>query len=123
ALDVLARRHGVHVGAAVTRRVTGIAEAAAVMARLRADPPTRLAGFFVTVTDLVQRHDNWHTDALIFVGGDTDTLVRVVVRPSGTEPKLKCYIEVRCAVVGDLGPARTQATRLRDEVVEQVGGW
>lgn len=123
ALDVLARRHGVHVGAAVTRRVTGIAEAAAVMARLRADPPTRLAGFFVTVTDLVQRHDDWHTDALIFVGGDTDTLVRVVVRPSGTEPKLKCYIEVRCAVAGDLGPARTQATRLRDEVVEQVGGW
>ena len=35
------------------------------------------------------------TDALIFTGGDADTTVRVAVRPSGTEPKVKAYIEVR----------------------------
>ncbi len=35
------------------------------------------------------------TDAVILDGGDTDTAVRVVVRPSGTEPKVKSYIEVR----------------------------
>ena len=46
------------------------------------------------------------TDALIFAGGDADTSARVVVRPSGTEPKVKFYIEVRSGVAGDLaGPA------------------
>ena len=89
ALDDLARRFGVHRGAAVSRPVSDVGEAAALMSRLRAAPPTRLAGFDVTTTDLVSQ-----TDALIFAGGDADTTARVVVRPSGTEPKVKFYIEV-----------------------------
>ena len=53
ALDDLARRHGVHTTTAVSRRVADADEAQAVMARLRATPPDRLAGFEVTVTDLL----------------------------------------------------------------------
>jgi phosphomannomutase len=41
----------------------------------------------------------------------------LAVRPSGTEPKLKCYIEVRCAVTGGLDDARRRAGALRDELV------
>ena len=37
------------------------------------------------------------TDAVILEGGDAETAVRVAVRPSGTEPKVKSYIEVRRA--------------------------
>ncbi|MEO8814232.1 MAG: phospho-sugar mutase [Mycobacterium sp.] len=126
ALDELARRHGVHVGAAVSRRVADTAEAAAVMARLRADPPSTLAGFTVTATDLLHRREQ-ATDALIFAGEHVDTAVRVVVRPSGTEPKLKCYIEVRRAPSADpstdLAADRTAATRLCDELAETVRGW
>jgi phosphomannomutase len=114
-LDELARRHGVHEVAAVSRRVADSEEAADLMRRLRAAPPHRLAGFDVTLTDI--------TDALIFTGGDDDTSVRVVVRPSGTEPKLKCYMEVRRAVTGDLGPARERAETLRDELVSEVRLW
>ena len=106
-LDELARRHGVHEVAAVSRRVADADEAADLMRRLRAAPPDRLAGFAATITDI--------TDALIFTGGDDDTSVRVVVRPSGTEPKLKCYLEVRCAVTDDLracpGAGRRAARR------------
>lgn len=109
ALDDLARRHGVHDVAAVSRRVADAAEAADLMRRLRSAPPATLAGFDATVTDI--------TDALIFTGGAGDTTVRLVVRPSGTEPKLKCYIEVRCAVSGGLQDARRRARALRDEVV------
>ena len=109
ALDDLARRHGVHDVAAVSRRVADPAEAAGLMRRLRATPPQTLAGFGATLTDI--------TDALIFTGADGDTSVRLVVRPSGTEPKLKCYIEVRCAVTGDLREARRRARMLRDELV------
>jgi phosphomannomutase len=115
ALDDLARRHGVHDVAAVSRRVTDTDEAAELMRRLRAAPPTRVAGFAATITDIA--------DALICTGGDDDTSARVVVRPSGTEPKLKCYLEIRCAPTDDLRSARERARALRDELVTAVQAW
>jgi phosphomannomutase len=115
ALDDLALRHGVHTTTAVSRRVADADEANAVMERLRATPPDRLAGFGVTVTDLLLEPAR-RTDALIFFGGDGDDWVRMVVRPSGTEPKVKCYIEVRCAIVGDLTATRVKARAVQDEL-------
>jgi len=120
ALDDLARRHGVHTTTAVTRPVVDADEAAEVMTRLRSKAPTKLCGFDVTMTDLVavlpyQRR----TDAVILEGGNADTAVRVAVRPSGTEPKVKSYIEVRQNCVGgDLDAARGNARRLQDELAE-----
>jgi len=117
ALDELAGRHGVHTTTAVSRRVADADEAEAVMARLRATPPDRLAGFEVKVTDLLLERGQRRTDALVFFGGDDDDWVRMVVRPSGTEPKLKSYIEVRCANVGDLEATRAKAREVQDELV------
>ncbi|MDD4866955.1 MAG: phospho-sugar mutase, partial [Mycobacterium sp.] len=110
-LDELALRHGVHDVAALSRRVDA-QQAAAQMRRLRASPPAHLARLEVTITDL--------SDALIFTGSDGDTSVRVVVRPSGTEPKIKCYLEIRCTVTDGLGAARRRAGALRDELLPQV---
>jgi len=93
------------------------------MRRLRTSPPTRLAGFASTTTDLLQRPDVDRTDALIFTGGDAGTSARVVVRPSGTEPKVKCYIEVRSAVADDLAGVRRRATALCDELASSVQHW
>ncbi len=114
-LDELARRYGVHDVAAVSRRVADAAEAATLMRRLRAAPPEALARFPATLTDI--------TDALIFAAGDDDTSLRVVVRPSGTEPKLKCYLEIRCVVGDDLTRARQRAAGLRTELVAAVRNW
>ncbi|UQC01520.1 phospho-sugar mutase [Mycobacterium intracellulare] len=114
-LDELARRYGVHDVAAVSRRVADPAEAAALMHRLRTTPPATLAGFPAGLTDV--------TDALIFTGGDDHTSVRVVVRPSGTEPKLKCYLEIRCAPSDDLDSSRRRAGALRAELVAAMRGW
>jgi len=111
ALDDLARRYGVHVGAAVSRAVADADEATALMRRLRASPPSRLAGFDSTTTDLMPG-----TDALTFTGGDADTSARVVVRPSGTEPKVKFYLEVRSG-------SRQRATELCDELASSVRHW
>ena len=97
-LDDLARRHGVHVTASITARTD---EAEAVMARLRSDPPTRLAEFDVTVTDVA--------GVLILTGSAGEAWVRLAVRPSGTEPKVKGYIEIRLPVAGDLTTARRTA--------------
>jgi phosphomannomutase len=115
-LDDLARRHGVHTTTAVTRRVETPEAAAEFMMRLRANPPQELAGFRVSVTDLEPR-----TDALVFSGGDDVTSVRVVTRPSGTEPKLKSYIEVRCA--GELAAARERAHDAQEAVAAAVRQW
>ncbi|MGE2718102.1 phospho-sugar mutase [Mycolicibacterium celeriflavum] len=115
ALDDLARRHGVHTTTAVSRPVENAHEAAAVMTRLRETPPDRLAGYEVTVTDLLPEDG---TDALVMTGGDDDVSVRVVVRPSGTEPKVKSYIEVRCSQVNDLAAARERARTVQEELRE-----
>lgn len=78
-------------------------------------PPATLAGFPAGLTDV--------TDALIFTGGDDHTSVRVVVRPSGTEPKLKCYLEIRCAPSDDLDSSRRRADALRAELVAAMRSW
>ncbi|BBX21526.1 phosphomannomutase PmmB [Mycolicibacter terrae] len=122
ALDELARRHGVHVTDAVSRRVADMAEATAVMARLRADPPGELAGFAVAATDLLHRSGPT-TDALEFFGHRQGTSVRVVVRPSGTEPKLKCYLEVVREPSTDQATDRAEASRLCAAVADEVRVW
>ena len=104
--DVLAdldRADGVHLTAPVTIRVEDLSLIPATMARLRAAPPATLGGSPVTsVEDLADGLDGLPpTDGLRFRTADG---TRVVVRPSGTEPKLKCYCEVVAAVAeGDAG--------------------
>ena len=113
-LDDLARRHGVHVTSAVTAQTQDAGE---VMTRLRAAPPSALAGVPVTAEDLLARRGQARTDALIFTGGDQHTSVRLAVRPSGTEPKIKCYIEIRHEVEdGQLADARARAANLQAKV-------
>ncbi len=102
ALDALALRHGVHATGAVSVHT----DADAVMARLRADPPKQLGA----LSDLLDRRGQDRTDALVFVG---DT-VRLAVRPSGTEPKIKAYIEIRLPPRDDLASARTEASNALD---------
>ena len=113
ALDRLARRHGLHVTAAVSIRLD---DAATPMTRLRRQPPATLAGIDVTVTDLAARTAAGATDALIFTGAG----LRVAVRPSGTEPKIKCYFEIhqppghldRSRAGARLAAAKTELTAL-----------
>ncbi|MCV7227228.1 phospho-sugar mutase [Mycolicibacterium komossense] len=107
ALDTLARRHGVHLTSSATAHID---DAATAMELLRNDYPAQIGGFPVAVTDLLQRQGRERTDCLVYTGGDAQTSLRVAVRPSGTEPKIKCYIEIRAAVQDDLDSARTRAT-------------
>lgn len=123
ALDALFHRHGLHVTGAVSARFPDASAAAAAVARLRDAPPDRLAGYPVTVEDLSLRRGQFQTDALILSGGDADTAVRVVVRPSGTEPKLKSYLEVGLTRCDDLASARAKAERLMSELIGTVESW
>ncbi|MDR1800206.1 MAG: phospho-sugar mutase, partial [Bifidobacteriaceae bacterium] len=92
-LDDLARQHGLHLTSQVAVRFGDPRRLGEVMAGLRRKPPTSLGGVAVTkVTDLEAGGDGLPpTDGLAFSLKD---LSRVVIRPSGTEPKVKCYLEV-----------------------------
>jgi phosphomannomutase len=100
-LDALAAKYGVHLTGAVSVHT----DADAVMARLRAEPPAAIAGVPITAEDLAQRRGEHHTDALIFTGDG----LRVAVRPSGTEPKVKGYLEISRPRGADVTASRTAA--------------
>jgi phosphomannomutase len=100
--DELERAHGVHLTSQVTLRT---ADQAQVMRRLRADPPAGFGGQPVTaLVDLAAGppgNSVPRADVLIFrLPG-----ARVVLRPSGTEPKIKCYIEITEPLAGRSLPA------------------
>jgi phosphomannomutase len=110
ALDDLARRYGLHATRPVTLRVADLAVAEAVLGRLRAHPPAALGGLAVTSTDdLATGVDGLPpTDGVRF---RLASGARVVVRPSGTEPKLKGYLEVVVPVAPDARDAELAAAR------------
>ncbi|MBF4997867.1 phospho-sugar mutase [Nocardia sp. BSTN01] len=89
-LDDYAVEFGLHAGDQVSLRPADPAAAAQAVARLRDTPPDVIAGVAVSCTDLSTVRGRMRTDALIFEGDGQ----RIVIRPSGTEPKLKCYLEV-----------------------------
>jgi phosphomannomutase len=115
-LDDIAARFGRHATEPVTLELEGpggTERRERIMAALRADPPATLLGRPVTAVE----------DLRAGVRGlpPSDVLViraegaRVVVRPSGTEPKLKAYLEV--VVDGrDKAAAPAALGRLRAEV-------
>jgi phosphomannomutase len=107
-LDEMALRHGVHATDQLSVRVADLTLIADAMTGLRATPPELLGGLAVEqVTDLAAGSEELPpTDGLRFrlAGG-----ARVVVRPSGTEPKLKCYLEVVVPVGDDQEPAEALA--------------
>ncbi|WP_309094482.1 phospho-sugar mutase [Streptomyces sp.] len=109
-LDDLAVEHGLHATDQLSVRVEDLSLIAAAMTRLREQPPTELAGLPITRTDdLTQGSDTLPpTDGLRY----TLEGARVIVRPSGTEPKLKCYLEVVVPVASHAGlpEARAKAT-------------
>ncbi|MFF8094168.1 phospho-sugar mutase [Streptomyces sp. NPDC016675] len=111
-LDDLAVEHGLHATDQLSVRVEDLSVIAAAMHRLREQPPTRLAGLPVTRAEDLTRG----TESLPPTDGLRYTLdgARVIVRPSGTEPKLKCYLEVVVPVAGHsaLPEARAHADAL-----------
>ncbi|MER6149609.1 phospho-sugar mutase [Streptomyces hirsutus] len=111
-LDDLAVAHGLHATDQLSVRVEDLSLIADAMRRLRENPPAELAGLPVTEAEDLTRG----TDALPPTDGLRYTLrgARVIVRPSGTEPKLKCYLEVVVPVTArdDLPAARTEAAAL-----------
>ena len=90
-LEKLMQRDGYFATSQISFRVSDLSIIEKLMARLRSNPLTELAGVAVSFTDFL---DGWGdfpgTDAIQLDLADGR---RVIVRPSGTEPKLKCYLQ------------------------------
>jgi phosphomannomutase len=123
-LDDLARAHGLHATDQLSVRVSDVKLITDTMRRLRRHPPVELGGSAVVIAQ--DLHSGAHglppTDALRYYTEDGS---RVIVRPSGTEPKLKCYLEAVVNVVDDdVEAARSVAqgrlAALRSSVAETL---
>jgi phosphomannomutase len=110
-LDALYGEFGRYATDQLSVRVDDLALIDAAMRRLRAGPPAQLLGQTVTVDDLLPDAD---VVRLSFAGG------RAVVRPSGTEPKLKAYLEV-VEPSGSAEAATGRLRTLRGEVAAALG--
>ena len=97
-LDELALAHGLHATDQVSVRVTSSDQVALTMAGIRNTPPTKFGGLQVSSIDdlAIGLGGLPKTDAVIIHLAENDQIqkARVIVRPSGTEPKIKCYLEV-----------------------------
>ena len=106
-LDDLAMKHGLHLTDQLSIRVKDLSVIAEAMQRLRTAPPTSLGGRSIdSIDDLSLGGALPPTDGLRFwLDG-----VRIIARPSGTEPKLKVYLEAIEPVTSSVEDARIKAT-------------
>jgi len=123
-LDDIAREHGLHATDQLSVRVTDLADIGRTMDRLRATPPNALGELAVESIDDLSAGTPLlpPTDGLRY---RLSAGARVVVRPSGTEPKLKCYLEVVVPASEDLAATRAEAARqlaaLKDGIKAAAG--
>ena len=92
-LDEVWSRHGFHGTEQISIRVTDISQITQILSKLRKNPPAEIAGRAVlSIDDLANPQDGLPpTDGLrLWIDGG----IRMIVRPSGTEAKMKCYLEV-----------------------------
>ncbi len=117
-LDDLARRFGLHATRQVSIELDVAGGASEMMRRLRDRPVARLGGRPVDEIEDLLEHAHPSDVLVLRAGGDC----RAVVRPSGTEPKVKIYLEVVLAVAPqeDIGAVRAQAAGRLDALEAEL---
>jgi phosphomannomutase len=108
-LAELGNRYGHFATGQISIRVSDLSVISTAMSALRANPPKELAGKNLTFTDMAIGSEALPaTNGLMFVLSDNR---RVIIRPSGTEPKLKCYLQA-------VGESAVEAEQLLAELTE-----
>ena len=113
-LDEVWARHGFHATEQISIRLSDLSKVGVILGGLRSNPPKQIAGRSVTsIDDLASPTDGLPpTDGIrIWLDGG----VRIIIRPSGTEAKMKCYIE---AIEKDSAAAQVVLDQLRPPLKE-----
>ena len=113
-LDEVWARHGFHATEQISIRLTQLSQVGEIMGKLRAHPPKEIAGRLVeSIDDLAAPTDGLPpTDGLRMW---LNAGIRIIIRPSGTEAKMKCYIEV---IAKDSSTAQIVLDQLRAPLKE-----
>lgn len=126
-LDEIWLEHGLHRTSQLAVRVADLSLITEAMSRLRRTPPSSLLGQPVVVRDLDDPDNGSGLPAQNAIELTGENL-HVVARPSGTEPKLKVYLEVHLSPADtrtDLDAAKRRAddglARLREEMAQALG--
>ena len=119
-LTEIARDNGVYATTQAAFRVENRQRIVDGMSKLRTTPPAEFAGS--PITESADLADGYHglpgTDGVLFL---TEDNTRVICRPSGTEPKLKCYLEVVLPVDEDATATEIMALQTKAQAkLEQV---
>ena len=123
-LDDIYREHGLHATSQLSVRVEDLSIIGRAMETLRTSPPSSLGGLAVTsVDDLADGYRGLPPTDGIRLGLEGST--RIICRPSGTEPKLKCYIEVVVPVTDSIESSRETADAaiagIKKDLAEALG--
>ena len=117
-LNEIEKRFGVHATAQLSLRASGpdaLPMIRRAVARLLSDPPSRLGE--LDVSEVIDLNQGWRglspTEGVVLMLGEKG---RVIVRPSGTEAKLKAYLEMTPPREGPLAQQREQAQEWLDVV-------
>ena len=92
-LDEIWKTYGFHATEQISIRVNDLSTISNLMKKLRNNPLSDIAGFKLLAMDdlAIPTNSLPPTDGIRFT---LEENVRIIIRPSGTEPKIKCYIEV-----------------------------
>ena len=113
-LDEVWNRHGFHGTEQISIRFDDLTKMSAILDSIRSHPPQHIANIPVeSIDDLEKPHDGLPpTNGIrMWLSGG----IRIIVRPSGTEPKMKCYIEV---ITTEAKEAQAQLELLRGPLRE-----
>ena len=107
-LDEIWKTYGFHATEQISIRVNNLALISTLMTKLRSNSASEIAGFKVlAMEDLLKPNNSLPpTDGLRFT---LEQNIRIIIRPSGTEPKIKCYIEI-------VDPEKTIALSLLEQL-------
>ncbi len=113
-LDEIWEIYGFHGTEQISVRMTDLTSISRIMNKLRENPLTEISGFKVLESDDLANSRNSlpPTDGLRYI---LENNIRIIIRPSGTEPKIKCYVEI---VAADKAIALSLLEQLRPSLTE-----
>lgn len=118
-LDEIWLRHGFHGTEQISVRISDLSKITTLLESLRSDPPTKIAGRkVISIDDLMKPKDGLPPTEGLRIWLDSD--IRIIIRPSGTEAKVKCYIEV--ISYEGAGAAQNVLDQLRDPLTQFLVG-
>lgn len=116
-LDEIWSRHGFHATKQISVRTTSIQQIDEILSKFRLQTPNEICGYKLQQFDDLEKPKD-HLPPTNGVRLFFEDGIRIIIRPSGTEPKMKCYIEV--VRTGAVNSAKNEANLVIESVAESL---